>query len=241
MSLQSLTILFVFVTLVGCSTQPQPPAHLPIETPNKEKDNYIIKVESVVSDSASALTAVVPNLDKGNVRGLVEAQVTRLSGVSKPSVAKVEEYTRILKENDSKAIQKDKDNASKVDAETTALYAMVEQKDWEIQEAHARADAEFKQKVLWQYSTAGLGLFVAGVMAMAFTPFKKSAGIVMAGGMLAMASAWVFESTWFIWIVGGAIGITTLSILYTMLRKPSPSPVAQPEGQSPHTPNSSGG
>ena len=81
MSLQSLTILFVFVTLVGCSTQPQPPAHLPIETPNKEKDNYIIKVESVVSDSASALTAVVPNLDKGNVRGLVEAQVTRLSGV----------------------------------------------------------------------------------------------------------------------------------------------------------------
>ena len=120
---------------------------------------------------------------------------------------------------------------------------MVEQKDFEIQEAHARADAEFKQKVLWQYSTAGLGLFVAGVMAMAFTPFKKSAGIVMAGGMLAMASAWVFESTWFIWIVGGAIGITTLSILYTMLKKPSLSlsPVVPPEGQDHHMTNSSGG
>jgi hypothetical protein len=243
MSLQSLTIIFVFVTLVGCSTQPQPQAHLPIETPNKEKDTYITKVESIVSDSASALTAVVPNLAQGNVRGLVEAQVTRLSGVAKPSVAKVEEYTRILTQNDSKAIQKDKDDASKVDAETTALYAMVEQKDFEIQEAHARADAEFKQKVLWQYSTAGLGLFVIGVMAMAFTPFKKSASIVMAGGMLAMASAWVFESTWFIWIVGGAIGITTLSILYTMLKKPSLSlsPVVPPEGQDHHMTNNSDG
>ena len=79
--------------LCGCATTPQAP--IPVETQNKEKDTYITKVESVVSDSASALTAVVPNLDKGNVRGLVEAQVTRLSGVSKPSVAKVEEYTRI--------------------------------------------------------------------------------------------------------------------------------------------------
>lgn len=226
--------------LCGCSTAPTPTTSS-IETPNKEKDIYITKVESVVSDSASALTAVVPNLAQGDVRGLVEAQVTRLSGVSKPSVQKVEEYTRMITSKDSKAIQKDKEEASKVDAETTALYAMVEQKDFEISEAHARADAEFKQKILWQYSTAGLGIFVAGLMAMAFTPFKKSAGITMAGGMLAMASAWIFESTWFIWIVGSAIGITTLSILYTMLRKPSPSSFVQPEGQAPHTPNSSGG
>ena len=198
-----------------------PQAPIPVETQNKEKDNYITKVESIVSDSASALTAVVPVLDKGTVREVVEAQVIRLSGVSKPSVAKVEEFTRIIKQDDTKAVQRDKDEASKVDAETTALYAMVEQKDFEIQEAHARADAEFKQKVLWQFSTAGLGLFVAGLLAMAFTPFKKSAGIVMAGGMLAMASAWIFDSTWFIWIVGGAISVSTVCILWAVWRKPS--------------------
>jgi len=202
------TLLALF--LCGCSTIPQSP--IPVETKNQEKDKYIDKVESIVSDSASALTAVVPNLAQGNVRGLVEAQVTRLSGVSKPSVAKVEEYTRILKENDSKAIEKDKKEASKVDAETTALYAMVEQKDFEIQEAHARADGEFKQKVLWQFSTAGLAIFVAGLLAMAFTPFKKSAGIVMAGGMLAMASAWIFDSTWFTWVVGVSIGVSVIGI-----------------------------
>ena len=211
------TLLALF--LCGCSTIPQAP--IPVETQNKEKDNYITKVESIVSDSASALTAVVPVLNKGTVREVVEAQVIRLSGVSKPSVAKVEEFTRIIKQNDTKAVQRDKDEASKVDAETTALYAMVEQKDFEIQEAHARADGEFKQKVLWQFSTAGLGLFTAGLLALAFTPFKKSAGIVMAGGMLAMASAWIFDTAWFAWIVGVPMGVSVIGIAIAIYKDKS--------------------
>jgi hypothetical protein len=222
MSLQSIVIFFVFVTLVGCSSTPKPPpppAPAPVETKNPKKDEYIIKVENIVSDSASALTAVVPNLDKGNVRGLVEAQVTRLSGVSKPSVTKVEEYTRILKENDSKAVKKDKEEASKVDAETTQLYQMVEQKDFELAEAHARADAEFKQKILWQFSTAGLGLFVAGVLCTAFTPFKKSGAIVMGGGALAMASLWIFDSKWFTWIVGASLAVVAIGLLVVFIKE----------------------
>lgn len=206
--------------LCACVSTPSIPpiTQAPVETQNKEKDKYIDKVESIVSDSASALTAVVPNLAQGNVRGLVEAQVTRLSGVSKPSVVKVEEYTRILNQNDSKAIQKDKEEASKVDAETTALYQMVEQKDFELQEAHARADAEFKHRILWQFSTAGLGLFVVGVLVTAFTPFKKSGAIVMAGGSLAMASLWIFDSQWFTYIAGGSVGIVVLCLLFVLIK-----------------------
>jgi hypothetical protein len=206
--------------LMGCTTT-APIVHAPIETKNQEKDKYIDKVESIVSDSASALTAVVPNLAQGNVRGLVEAQVTRLSGVSKPSVAKVEEYTRILKQNDSKAIQKDKDEAAKVDKETDTLWAVVQQKDIELEEANTRADAEFKQKVLWKFSTAGLGLFTAGLLALAFTPFKKSAGIVMAGGMVAMGSAWIFDSTWFTWVVGVSVGVSVIGISIAIYKEKS--------------------
>ena len=200
--------------LLGCSTAPKPtltpPA--PVETKNQEKDKYIARVEDIVSDSASALTAVVPNLDKGNVRGLVEAQVTRLSGISKPTVPKVEEYKKAIAQKDSKAIEQDKKEAAKVEAETDALYTLVELKDIELSEANARADAEFKQKVLWKFSTVGLAVFVAGLLALAFSPFKRSAGIVMAGGMLAMASAWIFESAWFTWIVGVAIGVSVFGI-----------------------------
>ena len=210
--------LVLALLLCGCSSAPKPLPTISVEPQNKEKDQYIQKVESVVSDSASALTAVVPVLDKGTVREVVEAQVTRLSGVAKPSVAKVEEFTRIIKQNDSKAVEKDKKEASKVDAETTALYEMVEQKDYEIAEAHARADAEFKQKVLWKFSTAGLGLFVTGLLVVAFTPFKKNGAVVMAGGALAMASLWVFDSQWFTWIIVGSLGIVTLCTTFVIVK-----------------------
>lgn len=229
--------------LLGCSTAPKPiptpPA--PVETKNQEKDKYIDKVESIVSDSASALTAVVPNLAQGNVRGLVEAQVTRLSGISKPTVPKVEEYKKAIAQTDSKAIEKDKKEAAKVEAETDALYTLVELKDIELSEANARADAEFKQKVLWKFSTAGLGLFVVGLLVIAFTPFKKSGAIVMGGGSLAMASLWIFDSQWFTYIAGGSVGIVALCLLVVLIknltsRTPQESYPRTQESADPHKP-----
>lgn len=205
--------------LCGCIPTRTIQAPIPVETKNQEKDKYIDKVESIVSDSASALTAVVPNLAQGNVRGLVEAQVTRLSGVSKPSVAKVDEYTRILKENDSKAIQKDKEQASKVDSETDALWAVVQMRDIELEEANTRADAEFKQKVLWRFSMAGLGIFTAGIAVLAFTPFKAKGFTLMGGGALAMASLWIFDSQWFNWIAGCSVGIVAVMGIVFLFRK----------------------
>ena len=229
-SFQSLAMLFAFVSLTGCqSIQPQPPPA--ISFTNEEKDKYISKVESIVSDSASALTAVVGSLPKGDVRELVQGQVIRLGGVSKPSTIKVEEYSRMLIQSDSKAIQKDKDEASKVDAETDALYAMVEQKDLELAEANSRADAEFKQKVLWQVSTAGIIIFTIGVGFLAFSPRKASGVILMLSGAGAIGSAWVFESPWFPWIAGAGVGFLVLDLLviggvktYRYLR-PSVNPV----------------
>ncbi|CAB4144121.1 hypothetical protein UFOVP460_18 [uncultured Caudovirales phage] len=216
--------LLLALLLTGCSTAPKPiptpPA--PVETKNQEKDKYIQKVEAVVSESASALTAVVPVLNKGTLREVVEAQVTRLSGVSKPSVQKTEEFRRIIAQNDTKAVEKDKKEAAKVESEADALWELVELKDMELSDANARADAEFKQKVLWKYSTVGLAVFVAGLLALAFSPFKKSAGIVMAGGMLAMASAWIFESTWFTWIVAVAVGVSVLGIAIGIYKAGNP-------------------
>lgn len=212
--------LLLSVLLCGCVTTKNPV--ISNETKNQEKDKYIDKIEAVVSDSASALVAVVPRLDKGNVREVVESQVTRLSGISKPSVKKTEEYKQMLDKHDSKAIQKDKEEAAKVDKETDDLWALVQMRDIQLEQSEARADGEFKQKVLWQYSTVGLAVFVAGLLALAFTPFKKSAGTVMAGGMLAMGSAWIFESTWFHWIVAVAIGVSVLGVAVGIYKSGNP-------------------
>jgi hypothetical protein len=221
-SFQTIVILFVFGNLVGCQTV----QHVtPIPITNEEKDKYITKVEEVVSDSASALVAISGNLPQGDVRELTEAQVTRLSGLAKPSVSKVEYYTNILKQKDSKAIQKDKEEASKVDEQTNDLWAMVEERDAELDAtkiALAQAEQErklvFKEKVLWLLTCVGMAVSTAGLLVIAFTPWKTRGLILIAGGATAVASVWVLDSEWFKYILITIASLGVCDLIWLTLR-----------------------
>jgi hypothetical protein len=221
-SFQTIAILFVFGNLVGCQTV-QPVTPVPIT--NEEKDKYITKVEEVVSDSASALVAISGNLPQGDVRQLTEAQVTRLSGLAKPSVSKVEYYTNILKQKDSKAIQKDKEEASKVDEQTNDLWAMVEERDAELDVARlalAQAEQErklaFKEKVMWLLTCVGMAVSTAGLLVIAFTPWKTRGLILIAGGATAVASVWVLDSEWFKYILITIASLGVCDLIWMTLR-----------------------
>ena len=218
---QTIVIFFIFGNLVGCQTV-QPVSPVPIT--NEEKDKYITKVEEVVSDSASALVAIVGSLPKGDVRELTEAQVTRLSGLAKPSVSKVEYYAGILKQGDSKAIQKDKDEASKVDKQTNDLWAMVEERDAEldvVRLALAQAEQErklaFKEKVLWLLTCVGMAVSTAGLLVIAFTPWKNRGLVLIAGGVTAVASVWVFSSAWFEYILLSIVVLGCLDLFWVVV------------------------
>lgn len=208
--------------LLGCTSKPTP---TPVPIQNDEKTNYIKRVESVVSDSASALVATSPTLPQGVPKQLIDNAAERLSGVSKPSVDKIRDYERMLKENDSKAAKKDGEAAKKIEAEVTeqrrradeAESALVLQELINAQ-AQEERDAAFKEKTLWQFSTTGLGVFVLGLLATAFTPFKKEGFVLIAGGMLAMGSLWIFDSDWFIWVVGSAFALVATSVVFVVLR-----------------------
>lgn len=216
----------VAALLAGCSvfTKTETPKPV-IPVTNEKKDQYIQKVEQVVSDSASALTAVSPTLPQGVSRTLIDNQTERLSGIAKPSVERVREYERIIKENDSKAAKKDSDSAKKSEVEVAehkrradeAESALVIQELIAEQAETERVNA-LKDKTLWQYSMVGLGLFVSGILALAFTPFKKNAIVLVLGGAVGMSVTWVFESEWFPWIVGSAISLCVLSALYLVGR-----------------------
>lgn len=181
-------ILLTAVLLAGCSffqKDEKPPV---VVSNNNEKDIYITKVEEVVSESASALTAVSPSIPDGLPREVIKGQIQRLSGISKPTDAKIKEFERMLREKDRKAIEEDRARASKVDAETNKLWAEVEKKDKMLSEAIAvREEAEKhlkeerKTKLILQASLACLGLLVSGVLVIAFSPilFLKRAGAVM--------------------------------------------------------------
>lgn len=176
--------LILLLTLCGCSSVKEQPV---VISNNGQKDAYIDKVEAVVSESASALTAVAPTIPAGIPREIVEGQVTRLSGIAKPSVEKVKEFERVIREKDQKAVEADKARAAKVDAETDRLWAVVEEQNQKLNKAVAlREQAELKVKqerkttMLYQASSAFLFLCVVGVLVEAFTPFKK-AGFILIG------------------------------------------------------------
>ena len=191
--------LFVTFSLTGCSTvAPTPPV---VVSNNNEKDSYITKVEAIVSESASALVAVAPALPAGIPREIIEGQIQRLSGLSKPSVVKVAEFQRIIKEKDEKAVAKDRAEAIKVDAETDALWATVEAQNKKLSEANAlklqaelRAKEETKTRVVYQASSACLGLLIFGILVTAFSSWKISGLTIVALSSCGIGAVWWFLS-----------------------------------------------
>lgn len=187
--------LFPSLFLLGCST---PPKQAPVIISNNEqKDAYITKVEAVISESASALTAVVPSLPVGIPREIVEGQITRLNGVSKASVEKVKEFERMIKEKDQKAVEKDKQKAAKVDEETNKLWAVVEEQNLQIEieqqlreQAEQVAIEERKTKVAYQASSASLALLVFGILVTAFSPWKKAGATVIGLSIISFGALW---------------------------------------------------
>lgn len=185
---------FLSLFLVGCSTAPKPPV---IVSNNEQKDAYITKVEAVVSESASALTAVSPSLPAGIPREIVEGQITRLSGISKATVDKVKEYERMVREKDQKAVDKDKQKAAKVEEETEKLWAVVEEQNLQIEiekqlreQAEQTAIEERKTKVAYQASSASLGLLVFGILVTAFSPWKKAGATVIGLSIISFGALW---------------------------------------------------
>ena len=191
--------LFATFSLTGCSTvAPTPPV---IISNNNEKDLYITKVEEIVSESVSALVAVAPALPAGIPREIIEGQIQRLSGLSKPSVVKVAEFQRIIKEKDEKAVAKDRAEAVKVDAETDALWATVEAQNQKLSEANAlklqaelKAKEETKTRVVYQASSACLGLLIFGILVTAFSSWKISGLTIVALSSCGIGAVWWFLS-----------------------------------------------
>lgn len=215
-------IAILSALLVGCATVEETK---PIIITNKEKDNYIEKVEQVVSDANSAISAVASTLDAGVRREILQGQVTRLSGVREPSVERVGYFRRLVETNDLKAVKEDQEKALKVESETNRLWAIVEEQETEIAIAHAMAEnsenerqREMKDKILWMVSCVGMAIMTAGLLAVAFTPFKTRGLVLVAGGTLATCLAWIVDTRWFAWVVGVGIAIAMLDGLYILIR-----------------------
>lgn len=169
---------------------------------NTEKDKYIDAVEGIVSQSASALIAVSPSVSDPVSRELMESQIIRLSGISKPSVEKVEFYRKAVKEQNFKEIKKDKEDSEAVDKKTNLLWEAVEKQNQKISEASLlleqeklKRKEEDKIRLVEQANLAFLSLIVIGILGISFSPLYKKAFIILVTvSSLALAGVWWFIS-----------------------------------------------
>jgi hypothetical protein len=219
--------LFLTLFLAGCATQP---VATTVVKENVEVFKYVDKVEGIVSDAASALTAISEVTDKKSVSWiLLDAQITRLSGIKPPSVVKVVEYRTTIAKNDSVAAAKDKDLAVKIDNETSLAWAAVEAVNAELTEAKlakansdAIAERAIKNNAISKVTSLGLGMIMLGVIAIAFTTKKLSGMVFCVAGVLCVSSAWVLDSPIWQYIVislGVFFVLDVAYIIYKATRK----------------------
>lgn len=222
--IKSICMAGFLIAVSGCASRPEPTI---VVKENKEKDVYIDKLESIVSEAGAGITAVLEVTPRPSVEySVLEAENTRLGGIKPPTVAKLAEKRLVIKNNDTKAAAKDKIKAEKVDEETTILYGRVVALDSELAEAKAEKELAIeaearavKDKILYMVTCVGAAMFAVGVLIVAFTPKKVSGGVVISFGILATSAAWVFDSHWFNWIAGIGVGFIIGDILIIVGKK----------------------
>lgn len=210
--------------LSGCASGPEP---VVVIKDNKEKDLYIDKLEATVSDAGAGITAVLEVTPRPSIEySILEAENVRLGGIKPPTVAKLAEKRLIIKNNDVKAVAKDKVEAEKVDKETSILYSRVVALDSKLAEANLAkelaVEAEnraVKGEHLYMITCVGIAMFAIGGFIVAFTTKKVSGGIVAIFGALATSVSWVFDTKWFGWIAGLGFGIIVGHIVIFVSKK----------------------
>lgn len=92
-----------------------------------------------------------------------------------------------------------------------------EELDLWIQAEQFVRQEETKAKTLWMYSTGSFALLCLGLAVLAFAPARRASGLFfVVGGLIGMASVWVFDSKWFPWVAGITLGIIILNALAFM-------------------------
>jgi hypothetical protein len=196
--------------LTGCPSIDLPEVKV---VDNAKKDEYVEKLEREAEEGASALTVAKEHID-GKGKALVVLTADRLAGIRKATKEGLERYAKAMQ--DDKALKAEQERAERVDAETTALYGMVDDLDRQNRDLKTALDAKHKE-MEWAdlrskflmlsgvFAFAGAGLLVIST----FTGGKgKGGGFILIGLSLFFGGAPfvirdVVESAWFPWASAG--------------------------------------
>jgi hypothetical protein len=243
-----LSLLIALVGLLcGCSSSKSPatkpdPTPLPGAQPTQTFGAKQDKADQKVSASISAAREAIPTNPAGADKELQVAQ----SYLPAPTPEDVALSRQRISKNDSKEFQTAQENGKKLAAELEDLWAKMEAQQAkasrditelkrQLDDRQLALEQARKDKASTMLSLVGAGILAVGTLLVAFGHFigisKFNAALVILCGVATVSLPWVFDSSYFPWVVGVTLAVIGIEVTVVLWRKMTTKPVQCPDIQ----------
>lgn len=240
-------VIAVALAFSGCGTgktssgQPLDPAPLAGAQPSQTFGAKQDKADQKVAASITAARESIPTNPAGADRELEVAQ----SFLPAPAPEEVALSRQRIARGDSKeqqeAISKGKKLASDLDdlwakMETQQAKSAVEigELKSQLNDRQTALEQARKDKASTLLSLVGAGILAAGTVALAFGQFigisKFNAGLIILCGVTTVSLPWVFDSSYFPWVIGVTLSAIAIELAVVLWRKMTAKPAEPAQG-----------
>ena len=244
-----LSLLGMLAVLQSCQT-PAPEGN-PAPLPGESTADTFGKKQDKADSRVAAAVQVARTANADGKPAVVEAELGVAAAYLPPAAPGDLAFAQIrAQQADPKAYAESKAYGEKLKAELEDLFTKMEsQQKQAAQEINAlkqqlndrqiALEAARKDKAAAQLGLLGAGMLAVGVALLAFGSWvgvsKFSAGLVMLGGIVTASLPWVFDSSYFPWVMGSTLAGASLQILWALWKKINPKtvPPAEPEQPPP--------
>jgi hypothetical protein len=231
------------VLLAGCTPKAVTPAAdpkpVPVEQTAQSFGQKQDKADQKVSASISAAREAIPTNPAGADKELAVAQ----SYLPKATPEDVALSRERISKNDSKEFTAAQEKGKKLAAELEDLWDKMEAQQAkatkdiadlkkQLDDRQLALEQARKDKASTMLSLVGAGILAVGTLLVAFGHFigisKFNAAMVMLCGIATVSLPWVFDSSYFPWVVGVTMSVIGIQLAVVLWRKMTTKPVECP-------------
>jgi hypothetical protein len=231
------------VLLAGCTPKAVTPAADPKPVPGEQSAQSFgqkqDKADQKVSASITAAREAIPTNPAGADKELQVAQ----SYLPKATPEDVALSRERISKNDSKEFTAAQEKGKKLAAELEDLWDKMEAQQAkatkdiadlkkQLDDRQLALEQARKDKASTMLSLVGAGILAVGTLLVAFGHFlgisKFNAALVILCGIATVSLPWVFDSSYFPWVVGVTLAIIGIEVSVMLWRKMTTKPVECP-------------
>jgi hypothetical protein len=234
-----LALLGMLAVLQTC--QPDAPEGNPTPQPGESTADTFGKKQDKADSRVAAAVQVARTANADGKPAVVEAELGVAASYLPPAQPGDLAFATLrAQQADPKAYAEAKAYGEKLKAELEDLFTKMETQQkqaaqeiaalkQQLNDRQIALEAARKDKAAAQLGILGAGMLAVGVALLAFGSWigvsKFNAGLVMLGGIVTASLPWVFDSSYFPWVMGCTLAGAGLQILWALWRKINPKPV----------------